>query len=108
MKESEAVPRLLPRAACGRNTLRGGLLDLGKSATGVAIDTGQLVEVDDIQADPRVALETKKEAATQDWTSMLLVPLVAGASRAVGTVNIYRSGTNKATAWEKESAPGVR
>ena len=39
------------------------VLDLSKSATGVAIDTGRLVEVEDIQADPRVALETKEEAA---------------------------------------------
>ena len=80
---------------------KGRVLDLSKSATGVAIDTGRLIEVVDIQSDPRVALETKEEAATQGWTSMLLVPLMAGVSRAVGTVNIYRSSADRATAWEK-------
>ena len=93
--------RIVAQHGLREEYVKGKVLDLSKSATGVAIETGRLIEVEDIQSDPRVALETKEEGAAQGWTSMLLVPLMAGISRAVGTVNIYRSSTDRATAWEK-------
>nr|MBC8492226.1 GAF domain-containing protein [Chloroflexota bacterium] len=53
----------------------------------------------DIQADPD--FQNKQEAAREGWQSMLVVPLLAGPERAVGTLSIYSTiKREEFTRWE--------
>ena len=62
-------------------------LDLDDSVTGKAIRERRIIQVLDIQADSD--FKNKEEAAKEGWQSMLVVPLLAGPERAVGTLSIY-------------------
>ena len=62
-------------------------LDLAHGVTGKAIRERKIIPVLDIQADPD--FQKKEEAAREGWQSMLVVPLLAGPERAVGTLSIY-------------------
>ena len=62
-------------------------LDLDHSVTGKAIRERRIIQVLDIQANPD--FQNKEEAAREGWQSMLVVPLLAGPERAVGTLSIY-------------------
>ena len=81
---------------------RERVLDLPHSVRGEAIRTAELIEVVDIQEDPRVSPESKVEARQQGWESMLVVPLLAGPGRAVGTLSICSLGKKRFTPWETD------
>ncbi len=76
--------------------------ELAHSITGEVLRTARMVDVEDLLHDPRVTLRTKQEAKKQGWKSMLVVPLLAGPGRAVGTLSIYRFVERKLTAWERD------
>ena len=74
-------------------------LDLDRSVTGKAIRERKIIPVLDIQADPD--FQNKEEAAEEGWQSMLVVPLLAGPERAVGTLSIYSmTKREEFTRWE--------
>ena len=74
-------------------------LDLDRSVTGRAIRERETIQVLDIQADPD--FQKEEEAAREGWQSMLVVPLLAGPERAVGTLSIYSlTKREEFTRWE--------
>ena len=80
--------------------VRDRVLDLATSIVGEVIRKAEPWSIDDVQDHLRVSNETKAEAASQGWKSILVMPLLAGPGRAVGTLSIYSLTRKEFTPWE--------
>ena len=97
--ETGKQARIVASQGISAEYAQGARLDLDHSVTGKAIRERTIVQVLDIQADP--GFQKKKEAAREGWQSMLVVPLLAGPERAVGTLSIYSmTKREEFTRWE--------
>lgn len=93
--EEDADRSVRPVASAGAaeeylNGLRVSWADdaLGQGPTGLAIRTGRTQIIQDIQHDPKFA-PWHEQAAASGFSSSIALPLIFGAERVVGALNIY-------------------
>ncbi|MBN1934171.1 MAG: GAF domain-containing protein, partial [Anaerolineae bacterium] len=79
---------------------RKRLLKLEGSLVHQAMQTGQEIPIEDIEQSDRVSSASKEEALVQNWKSMLVVPLMATAERAVGALSVYSLTKRTFAPWQ--------
>lgn len=73
---------------------------LGHSITGRVVDEGKEIVVTDIVSNTSVSEATREEAEFQGWKSLIAVPLLPQAGKAVGALTVFRTAGGQFTPWE--------